>query len=213
VLDVSQYGYSAKTGRYVDLATGRFVNTEELRDLVAEEMTKFFRGTDGLGLGLQNGTVSSDEFQVEMSNAIRISNSAMFALGRGGLRAMTPDDFAGLENHLSSELGYLDEFMAAISRGELSPRQIQARVNLYAEAPWEAYAQGEYLNNKAVGFEEMRRIAVDDGGTCGDCHDYAAQGWQPLGKLPMPGKGSVCGRRCRCYVEYRVSEKKGRVSI
>lgn len=211
--DVSNYGYSAKTGRYIDLATGRFVNTEELRDIVAEDMAKFFRNTQDLGLGLQNGTVSLDEFQIEMTNAIRVSSSAMYALGRGGLRAMTPDDYAALETKLTSELTFLDDFVTAIHNGELSPKAIQARVNLYSEAGWEAYHIGEFQNNKQAGYEEMRRIAVDDGGTCSDCHDYAAQGWVALGKLPMPGQGSVCRRRCRCVVEYRVSEKKGRVSI
>lgn len=212
-VEVGNYGYNAKLGRYVNLTTGRIVATDDIRDVVTESMMGFFRNTDGLGLGLANGTVDLEEFQLEMIRAIRNSNEAMYILGRGGVNNLILADYEAMGNKVEEELGFLDGFMADIAQGNLTVSQIQARVSLYAESSWNAYHIGEQTQNQAAGFNETRRIAVDDGGTCSDCADYAAQGWQPLGKLPLPGKGSVCRSRCRCYVEYRVGQKKGRVRL
>jgi hypothetical protein len=56
--------------------------------------------------------------------------------------------------------------------------------------------------NQVAGKTEMIRI-LGDSEHCPDCEDYAAQQWQPIGSLPMPGVDSVCGGHCRCTVDYR----------
>lgn len=63
---------------------------------------------------------------------------------------------------------------------------------------WDMRTKGE----QALGKTEMRRIRGDSE-HCPDCDEYAALQWQPIGSLPMPGEGSVCGGHCRCSVVYR----------
>jgi len=78
------------------------------------------------------------------------------------------------------------------------------RVSRYLATPTFAfYNLGQYMVAQDQGFKEMRRVAKDDKRTCVDCRNYDAQGWLPVGELPMPGKGCRCYDRCRCFIEYR----------
>jgi hypothetical protein len=79
-----------------------------------------------------------------------------------------------------------------------------SRVTRYLATPsfgW--FNLGRFMVKKEQGFKEMRRLARKDKKTCQDCKDYDAQGWQPIGTLPMPGHGCRCYDRCRCSIEYR----------
>ena len=212
-LDLRQYAYDARSGRYKEVATGRFLPTDDLRAIVSERLEIGARIAQGLVDNLWSGSLDYDQFQASMMDVIKGNNAVMYALGRGGVRAMTNDDYAQLSEMVKSEAQYLDGFIDAIGQGELSLEQAKARASLYTDGPWEAYHLGETNNRKAAGFEQVRRIAVDDGGTCDDCREYASRGWQQIGRLPMPGKASACGRRCRCTMEYRVTDRRGRVTI
>jgi len=78
------------------------------------------------------------------------------------------------------------------------------RVSRYLATPTFAfYNLGQYMVAQDQGFKEMRRVAKGDKKTCVDCRNYGAQGWLPIGELPMPGKGCRCYDRCRCFIEYR----------
>lgn len=79
-----------------------------------------------------------------------------------------------------------------------------ARVIRYLATPIYSFEQlGRFLRKKEQGYKEMRRIALMDKNTCVDCANYDSAGWQPIGELPMPGRGCRCWDRCRCAVEYR----------
>jgi hypothetical protein len=78
------------------------------------------------------------------------------------------------------------------------------RASRYLATPTYAFfALGEYMVAQDLGYKEMRRVARDDRRTCIDCRNYGQQGWEPIGELPMPGKGCRCYDRCRCNIEYR----------
>jgi len=78
------------------------------------------------------------------------------------------------------------------------------RVSRYLATPtFSFYNLGQYMVAQDQGYKEMRRVAREDKKTCVDCRNYDAQGWVPIGEMPMPGKGCRCYDRCRCYLEYR----------
>ena len=78
------------------------------------------------------------------------------------------------------------------------------RVSRYLATPtFSFYNLGEYMVAQDMGYKEMRRVAKHDKKNCIDCKNYDAQGWAPVGELPMPGKGCRCYDRCRCYIEYQ----------
>lgn len=78
------------------------------------------------------------------------------------------------------------------------------RVTRYVASPaYSFFNLGIFMNRQEQGYKEMRRIAHIDRRVCPDCVSYDQAGWQPLGELPMPGRGCRCWDRCRCRVEYR----------
>ena len=79
-----------------------------------------------------------------------------------------------------------------------------ARVVRYLATPtFSFFNLGEYFVRQEQGFTDMRRVAKKDKRTCPDCKGYDAAGWQPIGSLPMPGRGCRCYDRCRCEIQYR----------
>ena len=111
------------------------------------------------------------------------------------------------------DLDELDDFSPE-EDGELEATQGRAqgqnwgslatRVTRYIATPAFSFtALGAYMLAKRIGYKEMRRIDRHDKRVCPDCRSYGESGWQPIGELPMPGKGCRCYDRCRCNVEYR----------
>lgn len=96
-----------------------------------------------------------------------------------------------------------NSLLAARKQGVTWPG-LFSRVKRYTVNPaYSFYSLGEQLKHVAQGYKEMRRVAVIDGRTCLDCKNFAGEGWQPMGSLPMPGRQCMCYDRCRCRVEYR----------
>ena len=78
------------------------------------------------------------------------------------------------------------------------------RVLRYIASPAYSFFQmGVFMDKQDGGYKEMRRVAHHDKRVCPDCKSYDEAGWQPLGSLPMPGKGCRCFDRCRCHIDYR----------
>jgi len=83
-------------------------------------------------------------------------------------------------------------------------RSLNGRVIRYIATPiYSFFNLGVFMNMQEGGYKEMRRIAHLDKRCCPDCIAYDAAGWQPMGALPMPGRGCRCWDRCRCRLEYR----------
>ncbi len=81
---------------------------------------------------------------------------------------------------------------------------LATRVARYISSSTFAFVSlGQFMVARALGNKEMRRIDRHDKRVCPDCRNYGEAGWQPMGSLPMPGKGCQCYDRCRCKIEYR----------
>jgi hypothetical protein len=76
-------------------------------------------------------------------------------------------------------------------------------INYLATPTFGFWQLGRFMRKQEQGFKEMKRVARKDKKTCVDCKGYDAQGWQPIGTLPMPGHGCRCYANCRCHIEYR----------
>lgn len=127
-------------------------------------------------------------------------------------------DFAdGFENSIPGDVDLDDDFFDGISPeedgiAEASQGRAQGKtwgslatrvVRYIATSTFSFVALGAYILAKKVGYKEMRRLDRHDKRVCPDCKSYGESGWQPIGELPMPGKGCRCYDRCRCQVQYR----------
>jgi len=83
-------------------------------------------------------------------------------------------------------------------------RSLLGRVVRYIANPtYSFFNLGQFMTRQDQGYKEMRRVGPQDRRTCKDCTHYHEAGWQPIGSLPMPGRGCTCFDNCRCSIEYR----------
>ena len=95
-----------------------------------------------------------------------------------------------------------EEATKGSAQGKTWP-SLAGRVSRYlATATFSFVALGAFMVAQQQGNKEMRRVARHDQRICPDCKNFGEMGWQPIGTLPMPGKGCRCYDRCRCHVEY-----------
>lgn len=197
------YRWDGDAARYRSKDTGRFVSENALRS----DLDRF--NSDIVGGNLQNitdrmldGNITLSSWQKQIAAELKDAWGVNIRIGRGGASQMTQADYGRYGGRLAYEYNRLTRFAVEIEMGNLTPGQIKARMQLYANATRVGYWDGKTAANQAAGFTEERRN-LNPAEHCGDCEGYAAQGWQPIGSLPEPGEASVCGRNCRCDKEYR----------
>lgn len=113
------------------------------------------------------------------------------------------DAILDVEEGYNPEQSGSAEAKARRAQGRSWPSLLTRVINYLARPTFSFFNLGAYMVAQDQGFKEMRRIAKDDKRTCVDCRRYDSMGWQPIGELPMPGKGCVCYARCRCFIDYR----------
>jgi len=90
-----------------------------------------------------------------------------------------------------------------LARGKSWLGTLNRVVRFIANPTYSFFNLGDYMVKQDQGYKEMRRVAYEDKRVCVDCKEYDSMGWQPIGTLPMPGKGCRCFDHCRCHIEYR----------
>ena len=115
------------------------------------------------------------------------------------LDGVMPDSFLSDDD---SQLRGDKEATQGRAQGKTWP-SLAGRVARYiATASFSFFSLGAFLAARGMGNKQMRRVSRHDKKTCLDCKNYDEMGWQPIGSLPMPGKGCRCYDRCRCFIEY-----------
>jgi len=121
---------------------------------------------------------------------------------RGGWAQMSQSDWGKVGAQIKAQYAYLNNFAQEIASGKQALNgQVLARADMYGKATHSTYEAIRGQMAEVRGMTEERRV-LTPGENCPDCIDYAAQGWQPIGSLPVIGD-SVCMTNCRCEFEYR----------
>ena len=89
------------------------------------------------------------------------------------------------------------------AEGHTWPSLLTRVIRYIANPSYGFFQLGQFETRQDQGYKEMKRIAYEDKRTCPDCAKYDAQGWQPIGSIPLPGQGCRCYDYCRCMVDYR----------
>jgi len=109
-------------------------------------------------------------------------------------------DLANGNNPVTAGISKAKRFLA---RGKTWLKLPGRVVRFIANPTYSFFNLGTYMVKQDQGYKEMRRVAYEDKRVCVDCKEYDSMGWQPIGTLPMPGKGCRCFDHCRCHIEYR----------
>jgi hypothetical protein len=148
-----------------------------------------------LASGVAAGSISVQQWQANMQNALSIYTRQMAVAGTG--RLPTVATRRAIDDQLAGQWPYLTRFALAIAARDLadrpmSERQIAARARSYGAVAWGAFfqAQGDHAEPGMV----EQYITRDDRRTCRLCAPRHLQYYLP-GQGPMPGD---CLGICRC---------------
>lgn len=195
------WSYDRNAGRYRD-EKGRFLSKVSVEKLVDARIDKLQTSLQSYTKMLVDGSITIDQWQASMREAIKTAHIQAAVVGYGGKNEMGSGEYGRIGQRLREEYAYLRNFAKDLLEQRVSGPMAIARASLYAKTVRGSYWQGSELRQQQQGFSMMRRILDEQAQHCQDCLDYAARGIVSIGSLPLPGRRCECGARCRCSVRY-----------
>ena len=195
------WSYDRNTGRYRD-ERGRFLSKEAVGKLVDGRIGKLEAQLQRFTRMLSNGSITLEQWQGSVREAIKIAHIQAAIIGHGGKASMGRAEYGRIGQRLRAEYSYLQNFVRDLLDGRVSGAMAVARIGLYAQSVRGSYWEGSEARQKERGFSLMRRILDNQAQHCQDCIDYAARGMVPIGTVPLPGQRCACRARCKCSVTY-----------
>ena len=194
--------HSRTKGAYIWNSNGREVADSHIQKKLDGIVDDFSENTRRLAERLENGNITTAQWQDKMRREIKDIHRTQYIVGRGGVDVMTPRDYGRLGADLRwQHYNRLDKFALEIADGKLSPAQINARAKLYMNSSNKQYWRGKTEAKLAAGYVTEQRF-LNPAEHCPDCVGYAARGRRPIGTLPEPGEDSQCQANCKCIKRY-----------
>jgi hypothetical protein len=173
------------------------VKRGEVTDLL-RDMTKASEERIGdFGRLAANGSISPRQFYEAMQQEIKLATNTNAALAKGGWAQMTQADWGANGYQLRQEYANLRNFANEIAAGNLSPAQIEARANLYANSTYSRYWEIRTEQERQAGMVQEKLVTMGDSRVCEECMAEAGRGLMPIGTFNPPIHPG-----CRCDVEY-----------
>jgi hypothetical protein len=197
----ADWSYDPVSGRYRS-ENGRFLSRKAIEALVDGRVGKLSTQLKDYTTRLSSGSITIDQWQGSVREAIKMSHIQAAVLGQGGRNALSSSDYGRIGQKLRQEYRYLERFVRDLLDGAVSSAHALNRIGLYAESVRSSYWEGTTVRQEQQGYSLMRRILDGQAIHCQDCIGYAQRGIVPIGSLPMPGQRCECRARCKCTIEY-----------
>lgn len=197
----AEWSYDRNAGRYRD-ERGKFLSQVSVEKLVDGRIGKLEAKLKQFTRMLNDGSISLDQWQGSVREAIKAAHIQAAIIGHGGRGNMGSAEYGRIGQRLRAEYAYLQNFASDLLGRRISAPMAMARIGLYAESVRGSYWLGSELRQQEQGYSLMRRILDDQAQHCADCLAFAARGIVPIGSVPLPGQRCECGARCRCTVRY-----------
>lgn len=195
--------YDRSVARYRNTARGQFVSRARITSLLDTQISTAEQRLGDIITAMHEGAMSPGYGQVMVRDELRRLHLQNAALGAGGFDRLTLREYGRAGRMLRDDYARMTNLLKELRAGKVSLPQALSRVSGYVGSARVNFLEAERDAVRALGhtFEERRRLGASE--HCADCVNYANQGWQPLGTLPVPGEASRCNRRCRCNLERR----------
>ena len=146
VLDTVEQGdwqWNQATHRYRNVETGKILTENTLIGL-RDEMIDTWRGrVQGLADDLVDGKLTVQEWTLQMRREVSHIFSDEYLLAHGGRNSLLQGDLDALEEMLTTQYGFLQDFAEDVRAGNLSQAQIAARSELYLDSSTQSHERGK----------------------------------------------------------------------
>lgn len=168
--------YYRDRNQYQDAESGKFISQSRVRALMQRFENKYKQDIKGISDKLSNGEISLQRWVDDLRQAIKDAYVIQYTVGKGGLDNMTQADWGRIGGLLKGQYAYLNGFASEVANGDLTPKQIAARANLYIDSSTQAFERGKAASHGMISLPAY------------------------------PGDGSTeCMSNCRCYWSIRKS--------
>jgi len=198
----ADWSYDPISGRY-RRPLGQFMSEKAVSTLIDGRIDKLSENLRRYTRMLVDGSVTIDQWQGSVREALKTAHIQATVLGHGGRDRLGAAEYGRIGQRLRSEYAYLQKFARDLLDGRVSAPMALARVQLYAESVRGSYWEGTTIRRERQGYSLMRRVLDPGAQHCDDCIAFASRGIVPIGSLPLPGQRCACRARCRCSVEYK----------
>lgn len=195
--------WSARSARYIDPATGRFVGRAQVKTAVEQVIDGARAELQAHTRLLAAGAVDLPTWQAQCAQTLRALHLASAVIGKGGRAQMTPADYGRIGARTKDQYGFLARMAGEIHSGTLdiaNAPAVERRIGLYADAARATYEQSSRDSASGSTLSWERNI-LGTADHCDECLAATASGRVPIGTLPLPGQ-RVCKQGCKCSLVY-----------
>lgn len=189
-----QFDVRQNVKRFRDVRSGRFLSAEKAIDLRDGFADRRRADVDALTRRLADQDITVQQWEAELRSLVRDVHAAEYVYGRGGLKAMTADDWAEVDRLATEQWAYVRGFAQDVADGRLSEAQIAARSKLYYGASRQSYERG-----RASAFGVQLPAYPGQGSECQSsckCHWQFAESDDEIRATWKLSSGESC-RTCR----------------
>ena len=197
----AEWSYDPISGRYRG-ENGRFLSQKAIEALIDGRIGKLERQLKDFTQRLIDGSITVDQWQGSVREALKPAHIQATMVGAGGKAALSQADYGRIGQRLRSEYAYLQKFASSLLADRLSGPLALARITLYAESVRSSWWEGLSIRRGREGYSLMRRVLDSQAQHCQDCLVYSSRGMVPIGAVPLPGQRCACRARCKCSVRY-----------
>lgn len=193
--------YDRRKGVYLKPRTRRPLPPESLDALIEAAIAT----SKNRLINIHEQGLNDNQWMSENWDEISWLHTASFALGRGGLSAMTGKDRIKLKEILDFQREKLQGFNN--DRQGMSESMQLSRILKYAQSAYGSFKAGEHQAAIARGMKEAKRILDPQSESCPGCVELAGMGWVGIDKIQLPGQSEPifcsCLGNCRCRLVFR----------
>lgn len=197
------YFWNAGAGRFVT-AGGRFLAFSEVRRALDVALDGAGQDARAIAAQFSSGLIGVSEFERQMQRLVKDTQLYSSAVAAGGFSQLGGAELSLLESRIAEQFRYLSNLSDDLAAGaKISPAQLAARSNLYAQSARNTYDVTYRAAQLARGYDEERNV-THPGEHCEECLQESARGWVATGTLKPVGQRTCLGN-CNCTIEYRRS--------
>ena len=142
-VEQGQWQWNQNTHRYRNIDTGKIITENTLIGLRDDIVDTWRVRVQNLADDLAEGRLTVQEWTLRMRREVSHVFSDEYLLAKGGRNAMFQTDLDALEDMLTTQYGFLQNFAEDVRAGDLSKAQIAARSELYMDSATQSHERGK----------------------------------------------------------------------
>ena len=196
------FAYNAKSRRYKDVASGRYISAQQVRSAVDTIIDAESEKIRGIAQSLVDGQINLAEFQIQTSALLKNLHVSMGIAACGGVNAVSEKDLGYIGSLIKEQYKYLRSMSKQIKNGQQPlDGTLVARSALYTQAARAIFEDVQSRVAESAGCTEEKSILAP-ADHCSQCVSEAAKGWVAIGTL-IPIGSRLCRTNCRCRMLQR----------